>query len=336
MKNILEKFAKYKSIATFVMTSIITGKRKPANIAGIFCALAILFAITAVTPVWSVNAPTACDGWKSTGKDSRFSCPQCQKDFQMAGLILSKESSASEIKRYFNAVLELSKSDNEFPINLDEVWMLVYSEKSKAVRALKENFIENVDFRPLAQNGERTSSGQFAGGGTIYYLTLPCMEFFIARKVRPVFEVYRQVFHKVARISAPKVSDRIRAAKFLASFLNLNESSKLLLAMSIADPLGLPTPDYTPSKGVLRSCAELLKEHGANLSPQQFNQKMIQHGYMTELERPSSKGGVKRFKSIVADGLQYGENQVNPNNPKSTQPLYYVEKFGELLTAIAG
>lgn len=29
-------------------------------------------------------------------------------------LILSKESSESEIKRYFNAILELSKSDNEF------------------------------------------------------------------------------------------------------------------------------------------------------------------------------------------------------------------------------
>lgn len=136
------------------------------------------------------------------------------------------------------------------------------------------------------------------------------------------------------RVAGPKVSDRIRAAKFLASFLNLNESSKLLLAKSIADPLGLPTPDYTPSKGILRSCAELLKEHASTLSPQQFNQRMIQHKYMVELTRPSSKGGVKKFKSIVADGLQYGENQVNPNNPKSTQPLYYADKFGELLTLL--
>lgn len=31
-----------------------------------------------------------------------------------------------------------------------------------------------------------------------YMLSLPCFEFFIARKVRSVFEVYRQVFHKVA------------------------------------------------------------------------------------------------------------------------------------------
>ena len=113
------------------------------------------------------------------------------------------------------------------------------------------------------------------------------------------------------------------------------ESSKLLLAKSIAEPLGLPTPDYTPSKGVLRSCAELLKEHAAKLSPQQFNQRMIQHGYMAELTRPSSKGSVKKFKSIIGDGLQYGENQVNPNNPKSTQPLYYADKFGELMNLLS-
>lgn len=111
-------------------------------------------------------------------------------------LILSKESSESEIKRYFNAVLELSKSNNEFPINLDEVWMLIYSEKGKAVRALKENFIEGVDYNTFAQNGKTETGGYKV---IEYHLTVSCMEFFIARKVRPVFEVYRQVFHKVAK-----------------------------------------------------------------------------------------------------------------------------------------
>ena len=52
---------------------------------------------------------------------------------------------------------------------------------------------------------------------------------------------------------------------------------------------------------------------------------------MKKLTHPSSKGGVKKFKSIVGEGLSFGENQVNPNNPKSTQPLYYEERFLELL-----
>lgn len=114
----------------------------------------------------------------------------------MTELVLSKDSSESEIKRYFNAVLELSKSDNEFPVNLDEVWMLIYSEKGKAVRALKENFIEGVDYNTFAKNGKTETGGYKV---IEYHLTVSCMEFFIARKVRSVFEVYRQVFHKVAK-----------------------------------------------------------------------------------------------------------------------------------------
>ncbi|HJG00252.1 MAG TPA: phage antirepressor KilAC domain-containing protein [Bacteroides clarus] len=108
-------------------------------------------------------------------------------------LILSKESSESEIKHYFNAVLELSKSDNEFPINIDEVWMLVYSRRDYATDALKKDFIENVDYRCTSVKTE-------VGSTRIEYeISVSCMEFFIARKVRPVFEVYRQVFHKVAK-----------------------------------------------------------------------------------------------------------------------------------------
>lgn len=38
-------------------------------------------------------------------------------------------------------------------MGLDDVWPLVYSEKSKAVRALKQNFIDGEDFTSFAQNG---------------------------------------------------------------------------------------------------------------------------------------------------------------------------------------
>lgn len=128
-------------------------------------------------------------------------------------LQLTKQSTAQEIKAYFEEVLKLSKDSKEFPVNLDEVWPLVYSRKDKAVRALKEgeSFFEGIDYQPLPPNGERLNrnplrndaqraeNGQFNGGDKVtYMLSIPCLEFFIARKVRPVFEVYRQVFHKVA------------------------------------------------------------------------------------------------------------------------------------------
>lgn len=130
---------------------------------------------------------------------------------------LTKQSSDSEIKAYFIQVLNLSRSKEEFPVNLDEVWALAYKEKGKAVRALRTNelFVEGIDYQVFtpngqkadgvfAQNGKKSDDAQDDGkklGGrpqNTYMLSVPCLEFFIARRVRPVFEVYRQVFHKVA------------------------------------------------------------------------------------------------------------------------------------------
>jgi hypothetical protein len=122
---------------------------------------------------------------------------------------LSLSSSTEEIKRYFKAILELSKLDIPYPVNLDSCWMLCYSAKEKAVRALKENFIESVDYQFLAQNSENSKCGR---PSIEYYLSVSCLEYFIARKVRPVFDVYREVFHKVNEI-APKVAKSSAADK---------------------------------------------------------------------------------------------------------------------------
>lgn len=245
---------------------------------------------------------------------------------------LTKSSSSEEIKMYFNAILKLAKASEKYPVNLDEVWMLVYNRRDYAVDALKKDFIENEDFICTSVKTE-VGSNKFD-----YCLTVSCLEYFIVKKVRSVFEVYRKVFHKVPEIvkhiKQATIKDKIVVADWLTGFLNLNESSKLALAKTIAEPLGLPTPDYTPSKGILKSAGELLKENECAISAQVFNQKMIEKGYMIELTRPSSKGGVKKFKSITGDGLNFGENQVNPNNPKSTQPLYYEDKFIDLLIAL--
>lgn len=246
---------------------------------------------------------------------------------------LSKSSSSEEIKMYFNAILRLSKASEKYPVNLDEVWMLVYTRRDSAIDALKRDFIENDDFITVRKSPD---GGKFA---TVdYSLTVSCLEYFIVKKVRSVFEVYRKVFHKapeiVKQLKSATIKDKIVVADWLTGFLNLNESSKLALAKTIAEPLGLPTPDYTPSKGVLKSAGELLKENECAVSAQIFNQKMIEKGFMVERSRQSSNGGTKKFKSITGEGLNFGENQVNPNNPKSTQPLYYEDKFIELLTLL--
>ena len=134
---------------------------------------------------------------------------------------LTKQSSDSEIKAYFIQVLNLSRSKEESPVNLDEVWPLVYSRRDKAIRALRcgEIFMEGIDYQVFPPNGEKSDTFSHYGGKVqddgedekpkgsfsvmgrpqnIYMLSIPCLEYLIARKVRPVFEVYRQVFHKVA------------------------------------------------------------------------------------------------------------------------------------------
>lgn len=114
---------------------------------------------------------------------------------------LSLSSSTEEIKRYFKAVLELSKLDVPYPVNLDYVWMLAYSRKDNSTKELSKNFIEGIDYQLFRQKAENPKGGR----PTIeYHLSVSCLEYFIARKVRPVFDVYREVFHKVNEI-APKV-----------------------------------------------------------------------------------------------------------------------------------
>lgn len=123
---------------------------------------------------------------------------------------LSLKSTNDEIRKYFIAVLNLSKSNEKYPVNLDDVWMLVYGRKQEAVRALtSEIFIQDIDYQLLRQNAQNPKGGR----PTIeYHLSVSCLEYFIARKVRPVFDVYREVFHKVNEI-APKVAKSSAADK---------------------------------------------------------------------------------------------------------------------------
>ena len=137
-------------------------------------------------------------------KSDKLKSPKAEVSEPLMGIILTLcckckyndygSSTSEEIKEYFNAILALKEKNELYPVNIDDVWPLVYSERGKATRALKANFIENEDYILFAQNGKNLNGRPKDD----YKLSLSCFEYFIARKVRPVFEVYRQVFHKVA------------------------------------------------------------------------------------------------------------------------------------------
>ena len=90
-----------------------------------------------------------------------------------------------------------------------------------------------------------------------------------------------------------------------------------------------PSTGNTGSSEETKAAGDLLEQFGVGISAIAFNRLLMQHGFLEERERPSSKGGVKKFK--VCMNAEYGKNVTSPNNPRETQPHWYVSKFEELL-----
>lgn len=260
-------------------------------------------------------------------------------------LILSKDSNPSDIERYFRGVLALDQQDKVFSVNLDDVWQLAYTRKDAAVRALKANFIENVDYLPLPQNVERSEDGTFISGGTDYYLTSACLEYFVARKVRPVFEVYRRVFHHaVAQVQQqPSLQEQVQAklafADWSAKFLNLNDASKLGMAQKIGKMVGLD--DALPQsvnagteKPITHAATDLLKSHNVGISAQAFNRMLELKGVVKHATRPGKHGKVHSWYVITPAFDKYGLNQQDPKFQQQTQIRWYDNLFNELLTIV--
>lgn len=258
-------------------------------------------------------------------------------------MTLLKTSNPSDIERYFRGILELDKQNKEFSVNLDDVWQLAYTRKDAAVRALKANFIENVDYLPLPQNVERSEDGTFASGGTDYYLTSACLEYFVARKVRPVFEVYRRVFHKVASgemTEIEKTQQKIIYANWVVGFLNLNEASKLRIAQEIGKDTGmaglLPQGINAGTEAhTLHAAKDLLKENNIPFTPVAFNRILMAKGVIHEATRPGrDKNKPWKWKVLNKGYERFGQNIQDPNFQSQTQIKWYDNKFRELLKLV--
>ena len=252
-------------------------------------------------------------------------------------MTLTKTSNPSDIERYFRGVLELDKQNKEFSVNLDDVWQLAYERKDNAVRGLKANFIENVDFIVIRNNAENSSAGRPTDD---YYLTSACLEYFVARKVRPVFEVYRRVFHKVAygeMTEIEKTQQKIIYANWVVGFLNLNEASKLRIAQEIGKdtgmagllPQGINAGTEAPT---LHAAKDLLKENNIPFTPVAFNRILMAKGVIHEATRPSRDKNKPWKWKVLNKGFEcFGQNIQDPNFQSQTQIKWYDNRFRDLL-----
>ena len=135
--------------------------------------------------------------------------------------------------------------------------------------------------------------------------------------------------------SQTKLSDKIQAANFLADFLNLNRASKLAIAKSIADPLGLPTPDYVMDEKTVHAAKDLLATHKVKMSSAEFNKILVSKGIVERMTRPGKGGKTHSWVVIPEKYEKFGQNARNPHAQNQTQALWYDNKFSELL-ALAG
>lgn len=189
----------------------------------------------------------------------------------MCNIVLSDDLS---IRSYFEKVLNLSKLGDKFPVNLDDVWPLVYSAKEKAVRALvsSDQFMQGIDYEILATNGENTTVGRPVN---VYMISISCMEYFIARKVRSVFNVYRDVFHKVINKIPSSYSEALRMyADEVEARERAEKEAKLALeAKRISDNIikeQAPMVEFAKTAEVAKETDMLIRE---------VREKLEAHGY---------------------------------------------------------
>ena len=189
----------------------------------------------------------------------------------MCNIVLSDDLS---IRSYFEKVLNLSKLGDKFPVNLDDVWPLVYSAKEKAVRALvsSDQFMQGIDYEILATNGENTTVGRPVN---VYMISISCMEYFIARKVRSVFNVYRDVFHKVINKIPSSYSEALRMyADEVEARERAEKEAKLALeAKRISDNIikeQAPMVEFAKTAEVAQETDMLIRE---------VREKLEAHGY---------------------------------------------------------
>ena len=148
-----------------------------------------------------------------------------------SNILTASNCTTAVIRNYFQYILLLSKSGEQFPVNLNDVFFLAHTRKDNAVRALTSDdlFIQGVDYQIVLKNEENSKRGRKE---EMYMMTIPCLEFFIARKVRPVFEVYRQVFHAAPDVAMKVRADNTKIAKLEKKIESLERQIKIVQGIS--------------------------------------------------------------------------------------------------------
>ncbi|MBV5308675.1 phage antirepressor N-terminal domain-containing protein [Chromatium okenii] len=131
----------------------------------------------------------------------------------------------------------------------------------------------------------------------------------------------------------------IYIAEAAARMLRMSDTSKIRMLTKIAQSEHISPaflPDYV-DEPLVRAITPLLKEMRSPLFhhvAKTVNPALEAMGILEHLSRKSTGNTIKKFWSLTEEGLKYGRNETSPNNPRETQPLFFVERFPELLARL--
>ncbi|WP_146108664.1 hypothetical protein [Chromatium okenii] len=119
----------------------------------------------------------------------------------------------------------------------------------------------------------------------------------------------------------------------------MSDTSKIRMLTKIAQSEHISPAflsDYV-DEPLVRAITPLLKEMRSPLFhhvAKTVNPALEAMGILEHLSRKSTGNTIKKFWSLTEEGLKYGRNETSPNNPRETQPLFFVERFPELLARL--
>lgn len=131
------------------------------------------------------------------------------------------------------------------------------------------------------------------------------------------------------------LQDKLTVANWVMDSLRYSDAARLQLVSQIAEPYGVPVPDYVHApNGASHAVSDLLKERGIELSAIKFNKLALAAGLLEEKTRKGTHGKVHKYYSVTEKGLEYALNDIYKDVPGQTIPKWYDNKFEEVLEII--
>jgi phage anti-repressor protein len=240
-----------------------------------------------------------------------------------------------------NELIKISEHNGKRAVNARELHFFLESKREFATwikdRITRYGFVENQDYVVFDEFVKNPSGGR---PQKEYALSINCAKEISMVEGNAKGKQARQYFieqeEKAQKMQLEAKADTVLLfIESISKTLNMNENSKLLMYRNAADRYGVDLkilPEYTNSVDTLLPLSKIFD--GTLISAMKGNASLEAQGVIEKKHRIGSKGIKKSYWSIAREYSHLGENQVSPNNPRETQPMWYDSRRDEVIGLI--